>query len=124
VSQIYKNPTLFISVIFIGGVIVLSLTINSVNNIKMVDVIFLTGLVIFIVGGFLWIIEKGIYTRTFKNFKKLLKHTSKVESYVENYDVGTVKRKSYQRKNRKSIPLYMFANGIILIVISTILAIL
>ncbi|WP_156302440.1 hypothetical protein [Salinicoccus sp. YB14-2] len=56
VSQIYKNPTLFISVIFIGGVIVLSLTINSVNNIKMVDVIFLTGLVIFIVGGFLWII--------------------------------------------------------------------
>lgn len=88
----------------------------------LIDVIFMFGLSIFIIGGFLWIIEKGIYSKAFKIFKRYLKSTSKIESYVENYDVEHIKDGKDKNNNSKSIPVYVFMSGVILIIISTILA--
>ncbi|WP_039042205.1 DUF3899 domain-containing protein [Sporosarcina sp. ZBG7A] len=46
------------------------------------DVFFLLGLVVFMVGGVLLLLEKGIFDFFFYSFKKFLKTSSKVEKYV------------------------------------------
>lgn len=121
-SKTYNNPILFLSILFPISFILVLLIMNLVNKV-MIDVIFMAGLSIFILGGFLWIIEKGIYSRVFKNFKKYFKSISKLESYVENYDSEPIKHEQEKKNNNKSISFYMLTSGINLIIISTILAV-
>ncbi|WP_432354433.1 DUF3899 domain-containing protein [Sporosarcina sp. A2] len=46
------------------------------------DGFFLLGLVVFMIGGVLLLLEKGVFDFFFYSFKKFLKTSSKVESYV------------------------------------------
>lgn len=120
-SKTYRNPILF-SLSALVGVLIVLFIIEAAVKILLTDLIFMAGLLIFITGGFLWLIEKGIYSRFFKDFKKLLKRTSKMESYVRNHEVELIEMD--KGEDRQSIPLYILLLGLTLIVISIFLAIL
>lgn len=71
------------SVITIGIICLIALSFLMLDvSIVFWDGFFLLGLVIFIVGGVLLLLEKGIFDFFFYSFKKFLKTSSKVEKYV------------------------------------------
>jgi len=118
-SETYKKPLLFISVILTLSLILFSFLIVPFYKV-MIDVVFMTGLAVLLLGGFLWIVDKGVYSRIFINFKKYLKRTSKMESYVDNYEVESME---LTKEKKGGVPFYMIISGINLITISAILAI-
>lgn len=88
--------------------------------VQFIDTIFMMGLVMFLVGGTFFILRQNVFSRTFKNFKNFLKHTSKIESYVEEFDSTRSSHKT--TKHRSRMPFFILTAGIVCISISTLLA--
>lgn len=89
-------------------------------NILFIDAIFMVGLVMFLIGGTLFIIRQNVFSRTFQNFKKLLKHSSKIESYVEEFDNKPNRYKTVKRN--LGIEYFILTVGFLCISMSAFLA--
>jgi len=85
------------------------------------DFIFMAGLVLFIAGGFMWIIGRRVYDSIFKSFRNLLKHNSKLEIFVEKNEVRAPNDAG--DKLDGSLSQYILAIGMLLIIFSTILSV-
>ena len=86
-----------------------------------IDFVFMAGLVLFIAGGFMWMISRGVYDRLFKSFRNNLKFNSKLESFVEENEERTLNGPS--AKGDRSLAQYILAIGMLLVVFSTILSV-
>lgn len=109
-------------VVPVGIVMLLLLIISGVKiSIIILDFTFMAGLIFFILGGFLWIIEQGVFDRGFKVFKLFLKRTSKMESFVE--EQTTEIPNNADNKRDHSFPLIILIIGIVLVLATTLLSI-
>lgn len=120
-NKSYIKSFMIISVLLLGTVIIIILIFNPAQKVLISDVIFMAGLASLLLGGFSWIIGKGIYSRIFKNFKRYLKRTSKLESYVQNHDTETINGELVQM-NSISVPFLILIIGIVLVILSSVLA--
>ncbi|MDW0110708.1 DUF3899 domain-containing protein [Sporosarcina aquimarina] len=82
------------------------------------DGFFLFGLVIFMVGGVLLLLKKGIFDFFFYSFKKFLKSSSKVEQYVS--EVNDQQEFATSSSKNASIPSAILFTGISIIIVTTV----
>lgn len=90
-------------------------------SIVILDFTFMLGLTMFIIGGFLWIIEQGVFDGVFRIFKIFLNRTSKMESFVD--EQTTENQYTVESKSNKSFPFIILIVGIVLASVSTLLSI-
>ncbi|MBD7909056.1 DUF3899 domain-containing protein [Sporosarcina sp. Sa3CUA8] len=82
------------------------------------DVFFLFGLVVFMVGGVLLLLKKGIFDFFFYSFNKFLKSSSKVEQYVS--EVNNHNEFATSSSKNAAIPHAVLFAGISIIIITTV----
>lgn len=82
------------------------------------DVFFLIGLLLFMVGGVLFLLENRVFNFFFYSFRKFLQISSKVERFVSEVN----RESDYQWKLVKKSPFtfYILVTGITIIIVSTI----
>lgn len=85
-----------------------------------IDIIFMCGLILFLIGGVFFILRQRVFSRTFQNFKKLLKYSSKTESYVEKIYGNSNQYPSAERNF--GIPIFILTIGILCISVSALFA--
>lgn len=101
-------------------VIIAVLLSNLEISVIFLDFTFMFGLVLFIIGGFIWMIDKGVYNRPFKIFKNTLMYPSKLDTFISENEWGS--DKDVSDKRNKSIPLYILFVGLFFTIFSTILS--
>ena len=82
------------------------------------DKFFLIGLVIFMFGGGLWLLGKGVFDFFLYSFTKLLKTSSKAEAYVS--EVNGESKYPVRSATASPFAQYTLFTGITIIVITTI----
>ncbi|MFB9860181.1 DUF3899 domain-containing protein [Salinicoccus siamensis] len=87
--------------------------------IEYLNLFFMVGLLLFIAGGFMWMMNKGVYNAIFNNFKKILRHDSKLETFVAEQDAELKDKRNFRRTGSG---LWVLSMGILLIVFSTIVS--
>lgn len=86
-------------------------------SIEIWDKIFLVGLMLFMIGGLIFIVKKGIFDNFLRVSKEFRKKTSKLEAYVSGEELPTAKFKVENPK--RSFGNYILLAGVIFITIST-----
>lgn len=106
------------------GIVMLLLILMLLDvqiSIIILDFTFMAGLILFIIGGFLWIIDQGVFDGVFRIFKQFLKRTSKMEAFVDEQTAEN--QYNTEGKSNKSFPFIILIAGIVLISASTLLSI-
>ncbi|AKG74959.1 DUF3899 domain-containing protein [Salinicoccus halodurans] len=114
------NRSIFFVSFSMAMMVFIFLSFDLQIPVMFLDIIFMAGLVLFIAGGFIWMIGRGVYDRIFKSFRDILKHNSKLEIFVEENEVRAPNVAS-DKKNR-SLALYILVIGMLLVIFSTILS--
>jgi len=104
-------------------VAILAILISLTNMVSIVfwDSIFLFSLICLIIGGFVYLLEEGIFNNLFHSFKRFYTKTSKLQSYVsetEYKDKSHIKSKLIDI----SIAINIFKIGLFLMFISTVIS--
>ncbi len=81
------------------------------------DSLFLLGMAIFMCGGVLLLLSRGVFNRFIYGFKVLLKDTSKLEKYVAESEEKTTHKSTPVIKNWAVY--YLMVSGGLLLTIST-----
>ncbi|WP_342513577.1 DUF3899 domain-containing protein [Sporosarcina sp. FSL K6-1522] len=115
-TKVMKKKAYKVTFIFIALVAVLFLIFDV--SVVLWDQFFLIGLVLFMFGGGLWLLGKGVFDFFLYSFAKLLKNSSKAEAYVSLVN-GESK---YPARSAMTSPFaqYTLFTGITIIVITTI----
>ena len=104
--------------VFFIVVIVAAFFLSSKNfPVEVWNNLFLIGLVLFMCGGGLLVLSKGIFNRFTHGFKLLLKNTSKLEEYVSEVDERTANKSN--KINATPVILFLLLSGGLLLTIST-----
>ncbi|MGK7376341.1 DUF3899 domain-containing protein [Planococcus sp. 1R117A] len=82
------------------------------------DFLFLSGLVLFMLGGGALLLEKGIFNHFFASFQTLLRSTSKVEAYAAEKEQRQSARRISERKS--PVTKILLGSGIIIIASATV----
>lgn len=97
------------------------LLFGTKQSLGLLNVLFYIGLVSFIVAGFLLVINKGIFNRMFRSFKRFYQNSSKVEEYVSAKTPNITSRLPSNGKSYIFVK-WLLGSGILLIAVTTVSA--
>ncbi|WP_342601168.1 DUF3899 domain-containing protein [Psychrobacillus sp. FSL H8-0483] len=104
------------TILLIAQVVMLFFILNV--GVAYWDVFFLIGLLLFMVGGVLLLLENGVFNFFFYSFRKFLQISSKVERFVS--EVNRESNYKGQPLKKSSFTLFILLTGIVIIIVSTI----
>lgn len=86
------------------------------ESIIYLDILFFGGIILFMIGGSIFLLERRVFDRFFQSFKKYLRNTSKLEEYVSETEGGqaaVIRKTSFSVWALNTGLLVMFITGVI-----------
>lgn len=104
-------------ILILVAVLAILISLTDIVSIVFWDNIFMFSLICLIIGGFLYLLEGGIFNNLFHSFKRFYKGTSKLQKYVSEAEY---KEKPHKKSKLIdiSIAINIFKIGLFLMLIS------